>query len=136
MATRTERDSMGTMEVPESALYGAQTARALINFPISGIPFPRPFLRAIGMIKEHAAFVNKELGLLDDRIALSGLYASGGEQGSSFGIGTLPEQRRGSVAGLSLDARFWPDLLQAELDLGWSDYDPDTTDQFDAERDH
>ena len=61
MATRIERDSMGTMQVPESALYGAQTARALNNFPISGIRFPRPFLRSIGLIKEHAAYVNKEL---------------------------------------------------------------------------
>ena len=76
MATRTERDSMGPMEVPESALYGAQTARALINFPISGIRFPRPFLRAIGLIKEHAAFVNKELGLLDERIALAVMDAA------------------------------------------------------------
>ncbi len=71
MATRIERDSMGTMQVPESALYGAQTARALNNFPISGIRFPRPFLRSIGLIKEHAAYVNKELGLLDNKIALA-----------------------------------------------------------------
>jgi len=76
MATRTERDSMGPMEVPEAALYGAQTARALINFPISGIRFPRPFLRAIGLIKEHAAYVNKELGLLDERTALAVMDAA------------------------------------------------------------
>jgi len=69
--SRTEHDSMGVMQVPDSALYGAQTARALVNFPISGIRFPRSFLRAIGLVKEHAAFVNKELGLLDDRIALA-----------------------------------------------------------------
>ncbi len=70
-ATRTEQDSMGTMTVPAGALYGAQTARACENFPISGLVFPRPFLRALGMIKEHAAQVNRELGLLDERIALA-----------------------------------------------------------------
>jgi fumarate hydratase class II len=62
---------MGTMTVPAEALYGAQTARAIENFPISGIVFTRPFLRALGMIKEHAAQTNWELGLLEERIALA-----------------------------------------------------------------
>ena len=84
----------------------------------------------------HISGASAGLRLLDDRLSLNALYASGGEQGSSFGIGALPEQRRGSVAGLSMDAKLWPELLQAELDLGWSDYDPDTSDQFDSERDH
>jgi len=70
-ATRTEQDSMGTMTVPAEALYGAQTARARDNFTISGIVFPRPFLRALGLIKEHAARTNRELGLIDERIALA-----------------------------------------------------------------
>ena len=70
-ATRTEQDSMGTMTVPAEALYGAQTARARDNFTISGIAFPRPFLRALGQIKEHAARTNRELGLIDERIALA-----------------------------------------------------------------
>ncbi len=70
-ATRKESDSMGSMIVPAEALYGAQTARARDNFPISGIVFPRPFLRAIGMVKEHAAKVNRELGLIDERVALA-----------------------------------------------------------------
>lgn len=70
-STRTEQDSMGTMNVPVEALYGAQTARAVENFPVSGIVFPRPFLRALGMIKEHAAQTNWELGLLDERIAMA-----------------------------------------------------------------
>src|SRR5512139_2751284 len=65
-ATRTEYDSLGPMTVPADALYGAQTARAIENFPISGLTFPRPFLRALGLIKEQAAYVNLELGLLDD----------------------------------------------------------------------
>ena len=68
-ATRTEYDSLGPMTVPADALYGAQTARAIENFPISGLTFPRPFLRAMGLIKEQAAQVNLELGLLDERRA-------------------------------------------------------------------
>jgi len=75
-ATRTEKDSMGSMTVPADALYGAQTARARDNFPISGIGFPRPFLRAIGMVKEHAAQVNRELGLIDKRVALAVMDAA------------------------------------------------------------
>ena len=63
--TRVERDSMGEMRVPADALYGATTARAVVNFPISGIPFSRPFLRSLGLIKAAAAEVNAGLGLLD-----------------------------------------------------------------------
>lgn len=62
---RTERDSMGEMQVPDDALYGASTARAVRNFPISGGRLPRPFLRALGLIKEAAAITNQELGLLE-----------------------------------------------------------------------
>jgi len=75
-ATRKETDSMGSMTVPAEALYGAQTARARDNFPISGIVFPRPFLSALGMVKEHAAKVNRELGLIDERIALAVMDAA------------------------------------------------------------
>lgn len=62
---RIERDSMGPMEVPASAYYGASTQRAVLNFPISGIRFSRPFIRALGLIKLAAAETNMELGLLD-----------------------------------------------------------------------
>jgi len=65
---RRERDSLGEMDVPTDAYYGASTARAMRNFPISGIRFSRPFLRALGLIKRAAAEVNMELGLLDGRI--------------------------------------------------------------------
>ncbi len=61
---RTERDSMGEVRVPRDALYGAQTQRALDNFRINGAPFPRVFIRALGLIKAAAAEVNLELGLL------------------------------------------------------------------------
>jgi len=77
MPTRSEHDSMGEMKVPQDALYGAQTARALENFPISGLRFPRPFLRALGLIKEHAARSNAELGLLDKPRALAIMDAAG-----------------------------------------------------------
>src|ERR1043165_8566865 len=64
-ATRVEKDSMGEMSVPESALYGASTQRAVLNFPISGQRFSRPFIRALGLIKWAAAQANADLGLLD-----------------------------------------------------------------------
>jgi fumarate hydratase class II len=59
---RIERDTMGELRVSAEALYGAQTARAVENFPISGLRFPRPFIRALGLIKSAAARVNRELG--------------------------------------------------------------------------
>jgi fumarate hydratase class II len=68
-ATRIEKDSMGAMEVPSDALYGASTQRALLNFPISGYRFPRQFIRALGLIKWAAAEANLELGRLDEHRA-------------------------------------------------------------------
>ena len=62
---RTEHDTMGEMRVPADALYGAQTARAVENFPISGQRFPRSFLRALGLIKSAAAKVNGRMGELE-----------------------------------------------------------------------
>ena len=61
---RREHDSMGELQVPAEALWGAQTQRAVQNFPISGRPMPRGFIRALGLIKAAAAQVNAELGLL------------------------------------------------------------------------
>ena len=63
-AFRVERDTMGEMRVPADALYGAQTARAVENFPISGLRFQRPFIRALALIKSAAARVNGEQGHL------------------------------------------------------------------------
>ncbi len=68
-AFRIERDSLGEMQVPEDALYGAQTARAVANFPISGITLKPPMIRALGLIKKHAAQTNLELELLPAEIA-------------------------------------------------------------------
>ena len=67
--TRIERDTMGPMEVPEAAYYGASTMRAVLNFPISDLRFPRSFIRALGLIKRCAAETNRDLGLLDGKIA-------------------------------------------------------------------
>lgn len=66
---RTERDSMGEVQVPADAYYGAQTQRARDNFRISDRRFPRAMIRALGLIKGAAAHVNRELGLLDETIA-------------------------------------------------------------------
>ncbi|MBJ7594596.1 MAG: class II fumarate hydratase [Candidatus Dormibacteraeota bacterium] len=68
-AGRTERDSMGEFEVPADAYYGATSMRAQENFPISELRFNRSFIRALGLIKQAAAAVNEELGLLDPSLA-------------------------------------------------------------------
>jgi fumarate hydratase class II len=65
---RVESDSLGEVEVPRDALFGAQTSRALDNFPISNLRKPRRFIEALGGIKLEAANVNYELGLLDEEI--------------------------------------------------------------------
>ena len=67
--TRIEHDSMGELQVPIDALWGAQTQRAVQNFPISGRPMPRGFIRALGLVKGAAADVNAGLGLLPKGIA-------------------------------------------------------------------
>ncbi|MBN9289142.1 MAG: aspartate ammonia-lyase [Gammaproteobacteria bacterium 39-13] len=66
---RTVKDSMGEMQVPEDALYGAQTQRAIENFPLSGITMPRLMIQAMGLIKGAAAKANEELKLLDAKKA-------------------------------------------------------------------
>ncbi len=68
---RIEKDSLGEVKVPKDALYGAQTQRAVENFPVSGIRFPRVFIRSLGLIKAVAAEVNAGMGLLDAGIANS-----------------------------------------------------------------
>ena len=65
MAFRTEKDSMGEMQVPAQAYYGAQTQRAVENFPVSGRPLPPRFVSALGLVKLAAARVNRALGLLE-----------------------------------------------------------------------
>src|SRR5450631_4248736 len=77
MPSRTEHDSLGEMQVPTDALYGAQTARAILNFPISGLR-PHPlFVWATVAVKNAAATVNKELGELAPDIADAIIAAAG-----------------------------------------------------------
>ncbi len=77
MKTRIERDSMGELAVPAEALWGASTQRAVLNFPVSGLRMPRPFLRALGLIKASAAEANGALGLLDGTRAQAIIAAAG-----------------------------------------------------------
>lgn len=76
MGTRIEKDSMGEMQVPENAYYGAQTQRAVQNFPVSGLRIPTGMIHALGMVKRAAAKVNSDLGLLDGDRAKSIMQAS------------------------------------------------------------
>ena len=87
---RTVHDSMGELQVPEDALWGAQTQRAVDNFPISGMPMPRQFIAALGLVKWAAAGANAELGLLtsDKAVAIqkSALEVSAGDHDEHFPI--------------------------------------------------
>ncbi|MGO4220471.1 class II fumarate hydratase [Lysobacter sp. TAF61] len=87
---RTERDSMGELQVPADALWGAQTQRAVQNFPISGQPMPREFIRALGLIKAAAAQVNGSYGLLGkgaaQAIQAAALSVAKGEYDAQFPI--------------------------------------------------
>jgi fumarate hydratase class II len=85
---------MGEMEIPDGALWGAQTQRAIENFPISGIRFGRRFIRALGLIKASAARANMALGLLDPK------------------IGEAVVRAAGEVAGGGLDDQFPLDVFQ------------------------
>ncbi len=94
MKMRREEDALGEVFVPEDAYYGAQTQRAVENFPVSGLRFTRPFIRSLGLIKQFAAVVNRELGLLDGELA-----------------GAIAAAAREVVEGL-LDDQFVVDVFQ------------------------
>jgi fumarate hydratase class II len=87
---RTERDSMGELRVPEDALWGAQTQRAVDNFPISGLTMPRQFIRALGLVKWACAGANSELGLMPTNKAMAiqeaALEVANGEHDEQFPI--------------------------------------------------
>ncbi|MGD2136751.1 MAG: class II fumarate hydratase [Gammaproteobacteria bacterium] len=87
---RTEHDSLGEVRVPAAALYGAQTQRAVENFPISGLRMPRIFIRALGLIKASAARANAALALLDpgmaESIAEAALQVARGEHDDQFPV--------------------------------------------------
>ena len=87
---RIEHDSMGELQVPEDALWGAQTQRAVDNFPISGLAMPRQFVAALGLVKWAAAGANSELGLLKSDLAVAiqkaSLEVAAGEHDAHFPI--------------------------------------------------
>lgn len=87
---RVEKDSMGELQVPQDALYGAQTQRAVNNFPISGLTMPREFIKALGLIKASCALANSELNLLEQKTANaivdSAKRVAGGELDSHFPV--------------------------------------------------
>ncbi len=87
-ATRTEKDSMGDVEVPAGRYYGAQTQRAVDNFPVSGLAMPGRFVHALGLVKWAAARANTALGLLDapigDAIAAAALEVAEGQWDGEF----------------------------------------------------
>ena len=91
---RIERDSMGDMQVPANAYYAASTARAVENFPISGLRFSRRFIRALGLVKAAAARANVQLKLVDAR------------------VGTAIEQAAIEVADGKFDGEFVVDIFQ------------------------
>src|SRR5438067_13797811 len=76
LGTRTEKDSLGTKEIPVHFYYGIQTARAVENYPISGMRAHPALIRAFGMVKEAAAEANRGLGLIDDNIATAIIKAA------------------------------------------------------------
>src|ERR1700688_1697471 len=86
--SRIERDTMGEVLVPAEALYGAQTQRAVENFPISRHRFTRPFIRALGLIKAAAARANGHLGVLPrdlaEAIEKAALQVAEGDYDSQF----------------------------------------------------
>ena len=100
---RIERDTMGEMPVPAGAMYGAQTARAVQNFPISGMRLQRPFIRALGLVKACATRVNGANGWVDaakahaiERAALevaAGRYDDQNPVSASFAGGWLSHSR-------------------------------------------
>jgi fumarate hydratase class II len=87
---RIERDSMGEVRVPAQAYYGAQTQRAVENFPVSGQPLPAPLIRALGLVKAAAALVNRDLGKLKpelaDRIIHAAREVAAGKHDNQFPV--------------------------------------------------
>src|SRR5829696_642967 len=133
--TRIERDTMGEVALPAAALYGAQTQRAVENFPISGQPMPAEFIQALGLVKLAGARVNRELGLLApdvaDAIEHAARTVADGELDGEFpidvfqtGSGTSSNMNANeviaAVASVELDRRVQPNH---EVNLGQSSND-------------
>ncbi|MGE3181024.1 MAG: class II fumarate hydratase [Phycisphaerae bacterium] len=125
--TRTERDSMGEMEVPADALYGASTQRAVLNFPISGLRFGRIFIHAMGLTKYACAMANESLGKLDAKVASAikqaarevadgkhddafvvDIYQTGSGTSTNMNANEVIANRAMQIAGDKLDTRIHP----------------------------
>jgi fumarate hydratase class II len=133
--SRVEKDSMGEVRVPSSAYYGAQTQRAVDNFPISGIRFSRRFIQALGIIKQASAEANRDLGLLDigkaDAIVESAQAVIDGDLDDHFpldiyqtGSGTSTNMNANEVianhASLSLGGELGSKLIHPNDDVNMS----------------
>jgi fumarate hydratase class II len=105
MSYRTEYDTLGEVRVPEDALFGAQTQRAIENFSISGLRMPRTFIRALGLIKACCAQTNEALGGLDavraDAIKKAALRVARGELDAHFPIDVF---QTGSATSTNMNA--------------------------------
>jgi fumarate hydratase class II len=103
--TRIEKDSLGEVEVPAGAYYGAQTERARRNFPVSGLRFPRRFIAALGSIKREAAAVNEELGVVAGELAAAIRQAAGevaeGKRNADFPLDVF---QTGSATSTNMNA--------------------------------
>ncbi|MDX1406089.1 MAG: class II fumarate hydratase [Woeseiaceae bacterium] len=120
-SSRTVSDSMGKLEVPADALWGAQTQRAVDNFPISGMPMPRRFIAALGLVKWAAAGANGELGLItsDEAVAIqkAALAVANGEHDAQFPIDVF-QTGSGTSSNMNANeviARLASDKLGAEI---------------------
>src|SRR6185437_14458957 len=83
-ATRSEKDSLGPKEIPSHVYYGIQTARAVENYPISGMRAHPTLIRALGMVKEAAAEANRELGLIERGVANAIIQAAQEVEGGKW----------------------------------------------------
>src|SRR3974390_280261 len=106
--TRSESDAFGSLDIPGDKLWGAQTQRSLQNFRIGGERMPLPLIRALGLIKRAAAEINRDLGLVDaklaDAIAVIAQDIAGGKYDAEFplvvwqtGSGTQPNMNVNEV---------------------------------------
>jgi fumarate hydratase class II len=132
---RVEHDSMGELHVPEDALWGAQTQRAVDNFPISGLTMPRQFVRALGLIKWATAGANSELGLMPTKKAIAiqeaALEVASGQHDAQFpidvfqtGSGTSSNMNANEViAHLATDKLGIPVHPNDEVNMGQSSND-------------
>jgi fumarate hydratase class II len=131
---RIERDSMGELKVPESAMWGAQTQRAVDNFPISGLAMPRHFIRALGLVKWAAAGANGELGLMPTAKARAiqgaALEVADGRHDAHFpvdvfqtGSGTSSNMNANEVIARLASARGTPIHPNDDVNMGQSSND-------------